>query len=263
MVRSHRTQADRVVPLPMLRSLAVRSIACAIVWVGGCAPVADHGGCSEDADCDDERGQVCDVEASECIDKVVDTTTTGTATPTLTGVPMAFHRGTVCYADAVQAGSPIPVSFTPCLNPCLEPMEHFHSNYYSCIGASCDAWAFVYFLVDGVGCPPDAFGSFDRTMCDVTTTVHLDDGIATTIGPEDDKQPVQGTMTLDVPFLTNEDVQAIHAAKGDIDLMNTKIAQYPMQDNRLVGKVDMKAGNPAPPAMCDGATNCVCKDIGF
>ncbi len=250
MVRSH-----RVLTSPSL------FFACVLAWVGGCAPVADHGDCSEDADCD-ERGQVCDVEASACIDKVVDTTSTGPATPTFTAAPVAFHRGTVCYADSVQSGLPIPVSFTPCLHPCLTVSMHYHSNYYSCIGASCDAWAYVYFLADGTSCPADAFGAFDRTMCDVTQTVHLG-GIATTIGEGDDKQPVQGTMTLDVPFLTNEDIQVIHAADRDIALMNMKIAQYPMQDNRLVGDIDMRSDNAAPPAMCDGATNCVCKEIGF
>jgi hypothetical protein len=255
MVRSHRTRADRV---ESSLKLAVRSIACAMIWVGGCAPVADHGGCSEDADCDDERGQVCDVEASECIDKVVDTTTTGTATPTLTGVTVPFHRGTVCYAESVQAGARIPVSLTPCLHPCLTVSKHFHSNYYSCIGASCDAWAFVYFTADGANCPADAFGAFDRTMCDVTQTVAL--GVNSTIG---DNEPVQGTMTLEVPYLTNEDVQVIDAAGRDIDLMNMKIAQYPSQANRVAGDIDLNAANPAPPEMCDGATNCVCKDIGF
>jgi hypothetical protein len=238
-------------------SALVRSIACALVWVGGCAPAADQGDCTADSDCEG-RGEICDVEAAECIAGPVDTTSTGTATSTFTGVPVPFHRGTVCYAESVKAGETIPVTLIPCLNPCLTVSQHFHSNYYSCFGSSCDAWAFVYFLADGVDCTPDAFGSFDRTTCDVTNAVDL--SIKSTINETD---PVLGTMTLEVPFLTNDDVQVIHAANRDIDLMKMKVEQYPSQDNRVAGEISLRTDNPAPPAMCNGAENCTCKDIGF
>jgi len=243
--------------LPSARVL-VRSIACAIAFVGGCAPAADQGECRIDSDCEG-RGEICDVEASACIDGPLDTSSTGTATPTLTGVPVPFHRGTVCFAESVQAGAPVPVSLVPCLHPCLTAGSHFHSNYYSCYGSSCDAWAFVYFIADGVDCPADAFGSFPRNMCDFTTPA-IDLSIGTTIN---DGEPVLGTMTLEVPFLTNEDVQVIDAAGRDTDLMNMKIGQYATQDNRIAGEISLLAGNPAPPAMCNGAENCTCKDIGF
>ena len=237
MVRSHRDALARIIHFPMHRVHAralVRSIACALVWVGGCAPAADQGECSVDADCEG-RGEVCDVDAAACIDGPLDTSSTGTATPTLTAVPVPFHRGTVCYSESVKAGSPVPVSLAPCLHPCLTAGAHFHSNYYSCVGSTCDAWAFVYFLADGVDCPADAFGSFPRNECDFTQNpVNL--SIGTTIG---EGEPVLGTMTLEVPFLTNADVQVIDAAGRDTDLMNMKIDQYATQDNRIAGDISL------------------------
>lgn len=240
----------------------VRWIACASVLlaVGGCAPAADSGDCGENDPCEG-RGQMCDLEASECIDIVVDTTNTETPAPAnFTDKAAPFHRGTVCFAESVQAGMAVPVALIPCFHSCMTSSTHHHKNYYSCLGSSCDAWASVYYTLDGVDCPADAFGAFPKEMCVFPEPVNL--SIGTTIG---EGEAVQGTMTLEVPFLTNEDAAIIDAAADDteLELMKMRIEQYPPQDARIVGEIDLRSANPAPPAMCNGAENCTCKEIGF
>jgi len=237
---------------------AVRSVAFSglLAWVGACAPAADPGECGVDEDCD--RGQMCEVAVAECVDIPIDTTSTGTATPTFTDQVVAFHRGRVCFADKVQSGQKVPITLDPCFHPCLTRTSFHHKNYYSCLGSSCDAWAMMYIVASGDACPADAFGSFDRTMCSFTSPVEL--GIGSTIGEND---PVQGTMTLEIPFLTNEDVQVIHAAGGDIELTQQKIEQYPSLPGRIAGDISLLSSNPAPPEMCNGAENCTCVEIGF
>lgn len=251
--RIHRDRCD----IGVVRSIACAAIGALLGWVGGCAPAADQG-CGADNDCQG-RGQMCDVDVGECVDKVIDTSSTeNPAQADFTGKAVPFHRGTVCFTPSVQAGQKTPVALIPCLHPCLTTTTHHHKNYYSCVGSSCEAWATVYFDASGAACPPDAFGGFAKEMCVFPEPVNLN--IGSTIG---DGNPVQGTMTLEVPFLTNEDAAIIAAASDDTELMKMRIEQYPQQDSRIVGDIDLKSGNPVPPETCMGETNCTCVEIGF
>lgn len=240
---------------------AVLSLACAasigmVAGLASCAPTVDNDGCSADVDCQG-RAEVCDLTIGMCVPKDVDTTTTESPAPNnFTGKAVPFHRGQVCLPHAVKSGFDVPVRMTPCLHPCLTQGAYKHKHYYECIGSTCDAWAVMYVNVDGTNCPADAFGAFDRSMCVSGTPVDL------TIGTTIDSGPVNGTMSFEVPFLTNADAAAI-AADFEVPAIQAKIDQYPEDDARMPGGkvISLSPANPEPPATCE--TGCDCYDIGF
>lgn len=221
-----------------------------------CAPTVDNDGCSADVDCHG-RAEVCDVALSMCVPKVVDITSTENPAPAnFTGKAVPFHRGQVCMPHSVKSGSDVPVRLVPCLHPCLTQGAFKHKHYYECIGSRCDAWAVMYVTADGTNCPADAFSAFDRTMCVSGTPIDL--AIGTTI----DSGPVNGTMSFEVPFLTNADAAAI-ASNFEVDAIQEKIDQYPEDDARVPGGMDisLSPANPEPPANCE--SGCDCFDVGF
>lgn len=231
--------------------------------LASCAPVA-QGGCDLDEQCG--RGQMCDQDTNECVDKDIDTTSTESPAPaTFSSKQVPFHRGKVCTVTEVKAGGDIPVTINPCYHPCLDKGAFKHKHYYECLGSRCNAWAVMFVEAKNTPttCPTDAFGQFDMAECSWGPPVELK--IGTTI----DSGPVTGTMHLEIPFLTNADTAEIATHFDDTDFIQSKIDQYPPQDNRWVGGMDiaMNASAAEPPASCnestDGMGTCKCFDVGF
>ncbi len=225
----------------------------------GCSPTIDNDGCSQDVDCTG-RGQVCDILDNACIPAVVDTTATESPAPmTFSTAIVPFHRGQVCLPQDVKSGSNIPVTLIPCFHPCLDQGMFKHKHYYECVGARCDAWAVMYIEASSIpeGCPADAFGAFDRSLCSNAPVVNL--AVGTTI----DSGPVNGTMAFEIPFLTNADAAAIAANFDDDALIQDRIDQYPADDKRVPGgrEISLSPNHPEPPASCE--TGCTCFDVGF
>ena len=169
-----------------------------------------------------------------------------------------FFRGQVCVPHEVQSGAAIPVTLSPCLHPCLATTSFAFTHNYACIGSSCEAYATMWVVASSGadGCPADAFGRFDPGMCVYDSPVNL--GIATTL----DSGPVSGSMELEVPFLSNEDIVAIAA---DNKVIADRAEQYPADPGRVPDgrPIQLLPGNPEPPAECDGAENCPCYEVGF
>jgi hypothetical protein len=224
-----------------------------------CAPKAEVADCSETKAC--PRGEVCDLEVNECIDAGLEVENTENPAPmTFSAKAVPFFRGKVCTVHDVKAGAAIPIRLDPCLHPCLTSNSFHHKHYYSCVGTRCDAWAMMYVDAASVaeGCPADAFAKFDKEMCVYAKPVDL------SITVKVDEEPVQGTVSLEVPFLSNLDAAAIAADFDNTDLINEKIEQYPKDDKRIVGgkPITLSAASPAPPASCEGDA-CTCYEIGF
>jgi hypothetical protein len=242
-------------------SLVPLLVGAAIAILAACAPTIEGGGCSKDVDCKG-RAEVCDVEANECVPKEVDTSSTQNPAPMSFSGVVPFHRGTVCMPHEVKSGEEVPVTLTPCIHSCLVPTQHQFKHFYSCKGARCDAWAMMYVEASSgaEGCPADAFGQFDRTLClagDAARSVSF--GIGTTI----DSGPVNGTMNFEIPFLSNADAAAIAAAGNATAVIQEKIDQYPQDDARVPGDkpISLSPNHPVPPANCE--SGCTCYDIGF
>ena len=88
-----------------------------------------------------------------------------------------FFRGRICSApmQEVQTGSPIPVTFQPCLHPCISTNEYqFHNQYY-CSGGTCDGFSVFWSIGSSENCPADAWGEFDPSMCvyDITSNTSI------------------------------------------------------------------------------------------
>jgi hypothetical protein len=225
--------------------------------VGACGPNAESAECNEDKPCG--RGEVCDLEVDECVPAEVDITSTETPAPAdFTAKPVPFFRGKVCTVHDVKSGAAIPVRLDPCFHPCITSNTFHHKHYYSCVGTHCEAWAMMYVEANGTACPADAFGAFDKALCVYDKPVDLT--IAVTV----DDEPVQGSLYLEVPFLNNADTAAIAADFENTDLINAKINQYPQDEGRRVGpmEINLSAASPAPPAKCEGDA-CPCYEVGF
>jgi hypothetical protein len=230
-----------------------------LVALIGCAPNVEDAECTETKPCG--RGEVCDLELNACVMANVDTTTTETPAPaTFTGKPVPFFRGNVCTLHDVQAGAPVPVHLEPCFDACISSNSFHHKHYYTCTGTHCQAWAMMYVDANATACPADAFTKFDPARCVYDPMKAVDLSIEVVVQGE----PVQGTMTLEIPYLSNADLVEIAANFDDTDLLREKIDQYPQEQNRIVGgmPINLSAASPAPPASCAGGA-CPCYQVGF
>ncbi|HWB75337.1 MAG TPA: hypothetical protein VG755_10280 [Nannocystaceae bacterium] len=220
-----------------------------------CAPTVDPG-CSADSNC--ERGEMCDLMVGECVDIVVDTSSTETPAPgSFNGKPVPFFRGNVCTVHDVQTGAAIPVVLDPCLHPCIATNSHHYQHYYNCLGTHCEAWATMFYDADATACPAEAFGKFDAAQCVYGNAVELK--ITVTVQDE----PVSGSLELEVPFLSNADAASLSPGY-DSDALNAAIEHYPQEPNRIVGgmPITLSTSSPAPPASCAGGA-CPCYQVGF
>jgi hypothetical protein len=229
------------------------------LWVGACTPRAESG-CDEEDPCTG-RGEVCDLEVSECVDAVVDTSATESPAPaSFTDKTIAFHRGEVCLPLEVTSGERMPLLMRPCLHPCVTVTSYQYKHSFSCRGSHCDAQAFMWMQASSAatGCPEDAFGAFDASMCQYGTEVEL------VLSTETSNGPISGYMLLELPFLTNEDAATLAADPEDDETIEGLVQQYPQQDNRIPDgrAISILPGNPAPPTTCAGGA-CPCYPIGF
>jgi hypothetical protein len=225
----------------------------------GC-PQGESGQCTVDADCLG-RAQVCDAFNAVCIDEEVDLSSTESPAPSsFTDKAVPFFRGEVCTAHDVQSGERIPVSINPCLHPCINRGSHHFKHFFNCLGSSCEAYAIMWVKGSSIeeGCPADAFGRFPESECVYGDPINL--GISTAL----DSGPISGTMELEVPFLSNDDIALVDGGADGNEEIRALIEQYPQEPGRLVGgrAISILPGNPAPPESCDDG-GCSCFSIGF
>ena len=238
-------------------NLWIAAGAAAGLITAACGPAESSGECATGRPCEN-RGEVCDVTLSECIPQDLDVDATATPTPAnFTGVALPFFRGKVCVAKGgVKPGETVPVKFSPCLHPCITGGGYKFKKQYRCTGSSCEAASLQYYgTASGTGCPKDAFGRFDKSMC-----VYTD--IKASAGPfVIPTGPVTGVATIEVPFLTNEDAAKIRDG-ATTDQIWELIYKYPQDPNRVF-HLTLNAGNASPPADCSDESKCDCREIGF
>lgn len=244
------------------RALFMTIAAAASIAMPACAPSVESGTCNADTECTG-RGQACDLMTSTCVAAELNSdATVDNAPETFSNLAVPFFRGQVCLPHEVQSGATIPVSLSPCLHPCMAPTSFEFKHFFSCVGSSCDAYATMWVVADSIpeGCPADAFGRFDQSMC----TYPMDPvnfGIGTTL----DSGPISGSMLLEIPFLSNDDIAEVAASGSDQAQFESLVFQYPQDNGRVPDgrSIALLPGNAEPPASCNGEENCPCYDVGF
>lgn len=230
------------------------------LWVG-CGPAVDAGECAEGTAC--PRGEQCNVAEAVCESLDLPTDSTESPAPSsFSNKVIPFYRGEVCTVTESAAGESFPVFVNTCLHPCVDVSRFEFKHSWTCTGSTCEAYAALWLTVDSMAaCPEDAFGNFPASQCQYPNPVSFE------ISPVyDDGSPVLGTMAFEIPFLTNEDAEAIAAASGAQGTIESRIQQYPQDDARIVGgaPISLLEGNTAPPESCgDDGRACDCFEIGF
>lgn len=240
-----------------LRNLFNVTICALAGFMVGCF-AEDSGECSAGAPCPN-RGEACDDASKTCELQQLDVDGTAEApAPADFTDTLPFFRGTVCAPTKVQPGDAIPVHIEMCVHTCVDDMGHKYKSQFKCTGSFCEAALIVYTPgAQGASCPPDVFGKFPKANCKFVA-------IDATAGPFtiQSSGAITGTGTLELPFLTNEDVKEI-AATDNFDKVWEVIYKYP-QDAGRVFQLSMNSGNPKAPANCtDDPSLCSCKEIGF
>ncbi|HEY8374891.1 MAG TPA: hypothetical protein VIK91_00325 [Nannocystis sp.] len=231
---------------------------CALAgFLVGCF-AEDAGECSAGAPCPN-RGEACDEFTKTCEPQMLSVDGTGPSpAPAAFTETLPFFRGRVCVATDVKPGDKIPVRIEMCHHKCVTPTQHKYKSQYRCTGSSCES-ALIGYLPDapGADCPPDVFGKFAQADC-VTRVIDA------TVGPFSiaSTGAITGTGTLELPFLSNEDLKEVINA-GTVDEVWQIIYRYP-QDSERVFQLTMNPNNPSAPANCsDDISKCKCKEIGF
>lgn len=232
---------------------------CALAgFLFGCF-AEDSGECSAGAPCPN-RGEACDEISKTCEPQLLDVDGTGPdPAPGSFTETLPFFRGSVCMPTQVQPGDTIPVRIEMCVHdPCVAANSHKFKSQYKCTGSVCEA-ALIAYTPDaqGMSCPGDVFGEFPKANCQYKV-------IEATAGPFtiQPSGPITGTATVELPFLSNDDVDEI-AGTDSFDKVWEIIYRYP-QDPGRVFQVSMNGGNPKAPANCtDDPSLCPCKEIGF
>lgn len=218
----------------------------------------DSGECSVGAPCKG-RGEACDMDSKTCEPQDLDVDGTGeTPAPADFTRTLPFFRGKVCMPTKVQPGDKIPVQVSMCVHTCVNANSYQFKNQYRCTGTVCEAALMVYTPdAAGTGCPQDVFGKFPKADCKyVEVGAGVGGFTVSGIGP------ITGTGTVEIPFLTNDDVQTV-ADGASTDANWATIYKYP-QDPGRVFNVTMSGSNPKAPANCtDDPSLCDCKEIGF
>lgn len=186
---------------------------------------------------------------------------TGTAMADFTGLRVPFFRGEVCTVTEVPPDVDIPVTFKPCLHPCLTPGTH-HSKRRNCQDEPCEGFLILWWdETAGTACPPEAFGRFNTASC-------ADGPVVNTLfrPPEVDDMPYEGAFEQIYPFMSNQDIVEVDEHMGSVgeflDLVYGKMmACEPTPDRRIV--VDVAAGHPMPPANCEDDPACTCFPVGY
>ena len=232
----------------------------ALGLVLGACPQGEAGQCNVDEDCRG-RAQVCNTLESVCVDEEVDLSSTESpAESSFSDKAIPFFRGEVCTVQEVQSGERIPVTVSPCLHPCIRRGSHHFKHFFNCVGSNCDAYVVMWVTGSSAddGCPAEAFGRFDESQCVYGDPIEI--GISTNL----DSGPISGSMTLEVPYLSNDDAAIIAGGRDSNPELRALIEQYPQEQARVVGgrAISILPGNPAPPASCEDG-GCSCSRVGF
>lgn len=257
--------------------------------MSACIPPGESGQCSSDEDCTG-RGTVCELTTSECIPVTKDYSSTAEPSPPLSFSDKAipFFRGRICSAPnrEVQTGSAVPITFQPCLHPCISTNSYQYHNQYFCNGGSCDGFSVFWAIGSSDNCPEDAWGDFDPAMC--SYNLSSDTGI----GPITiDGAAIDALLSYEIPYLSNLDISKIaeymsldtdskistatdqcvqqcgagDSADGCLFGCYAKdiVYNYPRQADRTK-LFNIDNTNPVPPANCsDDPAACECYEIGF
>lgn len=223
-----------------------------------CAPVEDAGECASGRPCK-ERGKVCDTAEFLCIDANLEVDQTADPPPTGSFGPteLPFFRGKVCLATKAKPGDVIPISFTPCIHPCISNGGYHQKNIWRCVGATCEGLNLAWIDASGAACPEDVFARFDASMCTYDLTF---EGIQ---GPFDPGEvDVSGVVTIEVPFLSNSESTEVANGASNDELWSM-VNAYPADDERVFD-INLNDASPSAPAKCsDDPSACDCFDIGF
>jgi len=223
-----------------------------------CLPEEDSGECNASKACSN-RGEVCNEVSHQC--EIADLDVDGTADDSpasFSNVAVPFFRGKVCMPTKIKPGETVPVKVSTCLHKCITPGGYSFKKQYRCTGSSCESLVLVYFPeASGKDCPADAFGKFDRSLC-------VYDERDVSAGPFNlNTGPVSGTASIEVPFLSNDDVTTLNGLTDEARVAKTwELAYAYPPDSDRVFQVTINAANPAAPADCAGA-GCECREIGF
>lgn len=248
---------------PMI-SNGLKVFAALSLCLGGslaaCAPEEDSGECSASAQCPN-RGEVCNTQTFQCelsgLD--ADSTIEGDAPASFSNVGVPFFRGKVCVAKQVQPGQAVPVKVSTCLNPCVTPGGYSFKKQYRCEGSRCESLVLMYYpKASGSACPADAFAKFTESDC-------VYDEQSANAGPFTlSTGPVSGTASVELPFLSNEDIKTLEATPDSerVDKTWALAYAYPADSSRVFS-VSINASNPAAPADCSDESECDCREIGF
>lgn len=181
---------------------------------------------------------------------------TGMGEGDLSTFVLPFFRGEVCYADKLRPGDGLPISWNPCVHPCIDPQKSGWRYLVRCSGGVGCEIAFLQYYREATGtdCPSDVFAKFNQTGCKYLGPHYgLSEGLKS-FGYPDDK--------LLVPFITNEDATAVNALEPAADVW-TRIDGHTQSPDRYI-PLSVSADNPAPPTQCGpGVPGCTCKEIGF
>lgn len=240
-----------------VRSLTVMVALGLAGAVVGCF-VEDSGECSIGKPCT-RRGEACDDTTKSCEPQDLDVDGTAPApAPADFTRTLPFFRGKVCMPTKVQPGNKIPVQVSMCVHTCVTANSYQFKNQFRCTGTVCEAALMVYTPdAAGTGCPEDVFGKFPKSDCQYVEVSAGVGGFSI-----DGIGPITGQGTVELPFLTNDDVQTVVDGASTDQNWQT-IYKYP-QDSGRVFNVTMSGSNPAAPANCvDDPSLCDCKEIGF
>jgi len=245
----------------LLPGSVASSLCVSLLLVGSaCAPEANPGECSSTRPCT-ARGEVCDVAARECVDAEVNVDQTADADADGAFGPLAlpFFRGEVCVATAVKPGEAIPMSLSPCVHPCVTAAAYKVKHMFSCAGSSCEG-AMLMWIEDAAGsaCPADVFARFNASQCTYPFTAGAKLGPVTL-----DSGPVQGSIAVEVPFLSNADAARIAAGSSTAENWGM-IKAYPADEARSF-TVTLNPSNPSAPEGCLDANKsaCSCRSVGL
>ncbi|MBK8266631.1 MAG: hypothetical protein IPK80_35565 [Nannocystis sp.] len=170
---------------------------------------------------------------------------------------LPFFRGRACVATAAKPGQAIAVRVDACVHPCLSLNAVGLRHAYRCEGGACESFAsHRYDGVTGVDCPSDVFSGFDPALCVYPGPIDLKVGPITPGGAAH-----EGALTLVIPFLTNEDADAIAAGEVSAAIW-TRIAAHP-QDPARVFDITLSGAGPDGPATCADEALCTCRDLGL
>lgn len=240
--------------------VSVAACLCLGGLLAGCLPEEDSGECNASKACG-QRGEVCNELTHQCEVAGLDVDGTAETTPaSFSDVPVPFFRGKVCMPTKIQPGNTVPVTVSTCLHPCIAENGYSFKKQYRCNGSSCESLVLVYYpKADGAGCPADAFGTFAKSQC-----VYKDHQVSA--GPFNlSTGPVTGTATIEVPFLSNDDIATLLPLEdqGDARVAKTwELAYMYPPDADRVFQLSINGSNPPAPADCAGA-GCDCREIGF